>query len=77
VKDTRWVIPTDLKNILSFSYSPPVGLHGHNFTVKHTFNKLLELMKILENFRLAPKQINPRKFTEIINETNIIVLATK
>jgi hypothetical protein len=35
-------------------------------------------MKFLENFRFVAQQVNPSKFTKIINEANIkIVLANR
>jgi hypothetical protein len=39
--------------------------------------KLMELMEIVENFRFTAKQIDPSKFTKIINKNDVIFLATK
>ena len=33
-------------------------------------------MKMLKNLRFVPKEINPSKFAEIINETNIIIVSS-
>jgi hypothetical protein len=37
----------------------------------------LEFMKVFKDFKLVPKYVNLGKFTEIINETNIIGFTTK
>jgi hypothetical protein len=33
-------------------------------------------MKFLKDFRFVFQQVNPRKFTEIIDETNIIIVSS-
>lgn len=54
-------------------FTTPVGLNDHNFPIEHAFYKILELMKLLKNFRFKLDKINPGKFTEIINEANIVL----
>jgi hypothetical protein len=49
----------------------PIGLNGKNFVIKETFNKSLELIELLENFRFV-FEIYTCKFTEIINKAHII-----
>jgi hypothetical protein len=49
----------------------PIGLNGKNFAIKETFNKSLELIELLENFRFV-FEIYTCKFTEIINKAHII-----
>jgi hypothetical protein len=44
--------------------------------VKQSFNKILELLKFLENFRFMLKQIDPSEFAKVINETNIIFISS-
>jgi hypothetical protein len=55
----------------------PIRLNSENFVVEHMFNKLVKFKKILENLRFMAKQINPGKYTVIINKAHIIFLATK
>jgi hypothetical protein len=38
-----------------------VSLHGNDFPIKQTFNKVLKIMKTLENLIFVSKEKNPRK----------------
>jgi hypothetical protein len=51
-------------------------LDDKGFLVKQPFNKILELLKFLENFRFISKQINSCELAKIINETNIIFISS-
>jgi len=44
-------------------------LYGTYFLIKLSFNKVLEVMETLKNFRFTAKQINPSVLAKIINET--------
>jgi hypothetical protein len=46
----------------------PVSLHCNNFPIKQAFNKVLKIMKMLENLIFVSKKINPCKFAKIINK---------
>jgi hypothetical protein len=71
-------MPIEQKNRIKLLILPtPVGLNNNNLTIEHSFNKFLELKKILENFRFVVKQVNPSKFTIVINETSIIFFSQK
>jgi hypothetical protein len=74
--DTWCEIPMFVKNVLKARYSPPIRLNRPDFSVKLTFNKGLEIMKNWKDFRFLAKQINPREFTIIIDETNIVFILT-
>ena len=54
----------------------PVGLHGYDFSIKHTLNEALKLLKLLKNFRLILEKIDPCKPTKSINKTYIVLLST-
>lgn len=51
----------------------PICLHSDDFAIKETFNKLLELAKVMKNFRFLFKKINPDKLAIIINKRDIII----
>jgi hypothetical protein len=51
----------------------PVHLHGHDFSVKGSFNEILEAMKDLKDLRFMPNQIYPSVFAKIIDTTAIVV----
>ena len=53
-----------------------VGLKGKDFSIKLSFDKFLEVMKFLKNFRLMFYKIDPCELTEIINETNVVFLSS-
>jgi hypothetical protein len=55
----------------------PIGLNCNNFAIEQSFNKFLELKKILGNFRFVAKQVNPGEFTIVINKTDIIFFRPK
>jgi hypothetical protein len=50
-------------------------LDGNNFPVEQALNKILELMKLLENIRLEFQQVNPSEFTIIIYERHILFIS--
>jgi hypothetical protein len=54
--------------------SSPICLDHKNLVIKLSFNKGLEFLEFLKNFRFESKQINSCKFAEIINKRNIILL---
>jgi hypothetical protein len=56
---------------------PPVGLECNDFVIKPALSKRLKFNELLENFRFMTQQIDPCKFTIVINEANIIFLVTK
>jgi hypothetical protein len=53
----------------------PIGLNGKNFAIKERFNKSLELLELLENFRFVFEEIYPCKFAEIIDKAHIIFIS--
>jgi hypothetical protein len=55
----------------------PIGLDRDYFLIKHMLNKGLKFKKVLINLRLMTKQVYPGKLAIIVNEGNIIPLATK
>jgi hypothetical protein len=55
----------------------PIGLDRDYFSIKYTLNKGLEFKKVIVNLRLMTKQVYPGKLAIIVNEGNIIPLATK
>jgi hypothetical protein len=54
----------------------PVRLNSKNFLVKKTFDQSLKFTKFLKKLRFVFKQIYLSKLAEIINETNIIFIAS-
>jgi hypothetical protein len=50
----------------------PICLYGDYFPVKHSFDKLLEVMEFLEDFGPKFQSVNPGKLTIVVNEANII-----
>jgi hypothetical protein len=63
--------------IQALIFAPPVGLHGNNFAMKHSFNKGLKFFKELKNFRFTTQEIYPREFAIVIDETYVILLIAK
>jgi hypothetical protein len=59
-----------------FIFSSPVCLHGFDFTIEESLNKVLKLMEFLKNLRLKLKEIYPCKLTEIIDKTHIILISS-
>jgi hypothetical protein len=55
---------------------PPIGLHCNYLPREESLNNFLEIMKKLKHLRLEFQQINPIKFTIIINKGNIISIAS-
>lgn len=53
-----------------------IGLNSYNLSIKQSFNKILEVTKASKSFRFMTQQINPCKFTEVINETHIKIIST-
>jgi hypothetical protein len=60
--------------LLVLSPPPPVYLYGYYFGVKETFNHLLKIKEFFKNFRFKLEEINPGKFAEVIDKTNIVFL---
>jgi hypothetical protein len=56
--------------------STPISLYRNNFSVKESFNKILEQMKSLKHIRFELEKINPSEFTIIINEVDIIFISS-
>jgi hypothetical protein len=52
----------------------PVCLHSYYLGVKETLNHLLVFKDFLKNFRFKLEKINPGKFAEVIDKTNIVFL---
>lgn len=65
------------KERMEFLISPPkkICLHGENFAIKLFLNHSLKFMEFLKNLRFIFQQIDPSKFTVIINEANIILFS--
>jgi hypothetical protein len=57
-----------------FIFSTPISLHGDNFPIKFSFNKLLKIQEYLINLRLLFQQIDPNKFIKVINKPYIIAM---
>ena len=57
-------------------FTSPICLHSNNFSVKLSFNKLLEVEKHFKHIGPIFKKENPCKFTKIINETYIVLIMT-
>jgi hypothetical protein len=57
-----------------FIFTTPISLHGDNLTIKLALNILLKIKKHLINIRMLLKQVDPSKFTEVINEAYIICM---
>jgi hypothetical protein len=53
------ILPT--KGVQALILPTPVSLHGNDFPIKQTFNKVLKIMKTLENLIFVSKEKNPRK----------------
>ena len=64
------------KGIKRLVFSTPISLDIMNFSTKLSFYKVLEIMKELKNSRFMAQEINPCKFTEIINKAHIIIVLT-
>lgn len=52
-----------------------MSLHGYNFPIKESFNKLLKVMKFLKDFRFKLKEVIPCELVIIINKANIEFLS--
>jgi hypothetical protein len=65
-----------MRKEVSFCYSPlpSVCLHGYYFGVKKMFHHLLKFKEFFRNLIFEPEKINPGKFTEVVNKTNIVFL---
>ena len=55
-----------------FIFTTPINLHGNDLSIKLALNKLLKIKENLIHLRTFFKQIDPSKFTVIINEAYII-----
>jgi hypothetical protein len=53
----------------------PVQLNNKNLSIKLSFNKTLELLKLLKHLEFDLDEINPGEFTKVIDEANIILLS--
>jgi hypothetical protein len=49
-------------------FPTPIRLHGDNLLIEPSFNKGLKFQEIFEDIRFMTQQIEPTKFTIIINE---------
>ena len=65
------------KGVKFLILASPVSLHSDNLVVEQAFNKFLELVELLENFRFKLQKINPREFAKIINQAHIVFVTTK
>jgi hypothetical protein len=65
-----------LEGVQSLIVPTPICLHSHYFSIKETFNKVLEIMKTLKNFRFVSTKINPCKLTKIINKAHIVIVSS-
>jgi hypothetical protein len=64
-----------LKESIQFLiFTTPICLHSNYFPIKLALNKLLVIEESLINIRTLLKQIDPCKFTEIIDEAYIICM---
>jgi hypothetical protein len=54
----------------------PVRLNNKNLSIKLSFNKALELLKLLKHLKFELDEINLGEFTKVIDEANIILLST-
>jgi hypothetical protein len=54
--------------------SSQVGLHSKDFSIEQSSNKRLEFLKLVKNFRFIFQQIDPSKFTIVINKAHIIFI---
>jgi hypothetical protein len=63
------------KGIYLFIFTSLVTLDGNNFPVEQVLNKILELMKLLENIKLEFQQVNSSEFTIIIYERHMIFIS--
>jgi hypothetical protein len=57
-------------------FSTPIGLHGYYFAIEKTLNGSLKFNKLLKDFRFEFEVINPSIFTIIIDENDIIFIAS-
>jgi hypothetical protein len=55
----------------------PITLQGNNLTIELSLNKDLKFFKEMKHFRYVAKEINPCKFTKIINKRHITLLISK
>jgi hypothetical protein len=53
----------------------PVRLNSKNLSIKLSFNKTLELLKLLNHLGFELDEINPGEFTKVIDEANAILLS--
>jgi hypothetical protein len=66
----------DEKRVQSLILASPVSLNRNDPSVKPTFYHILEFYKFLEHIRFELQQVDPNKFTEIIDEGYIVLLMT-
>jgi hypothetical protein len=65
------------EGVETFILSTPVSLNNKNLPIKEAFNKGLKFKKICENIRFVTQQVNPSKFTIIINKRDMIFFQPK
>jgi hypothetical protein len=53
-------------------FTTPVSLHGDDFRIKKGTQQYFETHESVEKLRFVTQEINPSKFTVIIDETHII-----
>jgi hypothetical protein len=58
---------------------PPslIRLNNNDLAAKHSLDKLLKLKKIFRRIRFMMKEINPSKFTIIMNKTHVVFFMVK
>jgi hypothetical protein len=61
-------------NMNFFICTTRISLHGDDLSAKFTFNKVLKIKKHLIDFTMLLEQINPNKFTIIINKYYTVLL---
>jgi hypothetical protein len=64
------------KEVKFFILSTPISLYDDDLTIKEPLYKGLKFLEPLEELRLVFKEINPSKFTKIIDKANKIFKTT-
>jgi hypothetical protein len=64
------------KIVMKFLILPTPGLYAFYFGIKETLNMCLKLKKNTLHISSINHKINPSEFSEIINEANVILVAT-
>jgi hypothetical protein len=53
------------------------SLHSNNLAVEHALHKALKFFKETKDIRFMMNEVNPWKFTEVINKAHIILFIIK